>query len=222
MTHQDSHDPIDDARLDALLADARQTWHATPEPPLDEMWAEIEAAHFDSLSAAPVVPIRRGAPSWRVLAMGLAAALVAGVGIGRWTAASSPTDAAVIAVADSTARKDPGPVSQATTEYIGEAVALLAALPRDPASGTVSDAQFAAQATDLLSTTRLLLDSSAGNDPRLRALLEDLELVLAQVARLPAQRGGGEELDLIRQALEQREVVSRLRVAAAAMSAGDD
>ena len=221
MTHQDSHDPIDDARLDALLADARQTWHAAPEPPLDAMWAEIETAHFDSLSAAPVLTVRRGAPTWRSLAMGIAAALVAGVGIGRWTATTSPTDAAVIASADSVAGKAPGPMSQATTEYIGETVALLTALPRDPAGGTVSDAQFAAQAADLLSTTRLLLDSSAGDDPRLRALLEDLALVLAQVARLPAQKGG-EELDLIRQALEQREVVSRLRVAAAAMSAGDD
>jgi hypothetical protein len=221
MTHQDSHDPIDDTRLDALLADARQTWHAAPEPPLDEMWAEIEAAHFDSLSTTPAVPFRRGTPSWRALAMGIAAALVAGVGIGRWTALTSPTDAPALAVADPSVKKEPGPVSQATTEYIGETVALLTALPRDPASGAVSDAQFAAQAADLLSTTRLLLDSSAGDDPRLRALLEDLELVLAQVARLPAQRGG-EELEIIRQALEQREVVSRLRVAAAAMSAGDD
>jgi hypothetical protein len=40
-------------------------------------------------------------------------------------------------------------------------------------------------ARDLLTTTRLLLDSPAGADPARRELLETLELVLVQIARLP-------------------------------------
>ena len=69
------------------------------------------------------------------------------------------------------------------------------------------------QATDLLSTTRLLLDSpAAASDARLKQLLEDLELVLAQLSRLPAEHGGA-EIDLITEALERRDVVPRLRSA---------
>jgi hypothetical protein len=68
---------------------------------------------------------------------------------------------------------------------------------------------FTEQARDLLLTTRLLLDSRAQTDPRTRALLEDLELILVQIAQVPAR--DGEELDLLNDALEQREVLPRLR-----------
>jgi len=63
-------------------------------------------------------------------------------------------------------------------------------------------------ARELLSTTRLLLDSGV-EDPRFRELLEDLELVLAQVVRL---RDATPAMDaaLIAQALDQREVLPRL------------
>jgi hypothetical protein len=76
------------------------------------------------------------------------------------------------------------------------------------------------RAHDLLLTTRLLLDSPAAADPRFRALLEDLELVLAQVVRLQSEQRR-DELDLIRQALEQRDVLLRLRTAVADISADD-
>jgi hypothetical protein len=68
---------------------------------------------------------------------------------------------------------------------------------------------FESQARDLLMTTRLLLDARGITDPRTRGLLEDLELVLVQIAQL----GGpdGEELDLLNDALEQKEVLPRLR-----------
>jgi hypothetical protein len=72
--------------------------------------------------------------------------------------------------------------------------------------------QFARQARDLLGTTRLILDCPAGQDPRLKGLLEDLEGVLAQIAQLPA-RGDREDVQLINQGLEQRNVLLRLRTA---------
>jgi hypothetical protein len=65
--------------------------------------------------------------------------------------------------------------------------------------------------------TRLLLDSPAASDPRLRDLLEDLELVLAQVARLRASPHA-EELTFIAAAMDERDVVPRIRTAAASMS----
>jgi hypothetical protein len=56
------------------------------------------------------------------------------------------------------------------------------------------------------------MDSPAAQDPKLRQLLEDLELVLVQVARLRGERNKG-DLDLIHQAVEQGDVLSRLNTA---------
>jgi hypothetical protein len=106
-----------------------------------------------------------------------------------------------------------------TSRYLGQTAALLVALPAELRAGR-ADQRFVSQAGDLLSTTRLLLDSDAAANADVRRLLEDLELVLAQIARLPARRGA-EELDLITQTLEDRDVVPRLRSAAAEISALD-
>ena len=57
-----------------------------------------------------------------------------------------------------------------------------------------------------------MLDSPAARDGRLKALLEDLELVLAQIAQLPAG-GDKEDVQLITQGLDERSVLLRLRTA---------
>jgi t-SNARE complex subunit (syntaxin) len=54
----------------------------------------------------------------------------------------------------------------------------------------------------------------------MKDLLEDLELVLAQVARLQSQRPG-EAITLINEALEERDVVPRIRSAVADLSGSD-
>jgi hypothetical protein len=69
-----------------------------------------------------------------------------------------------------------------------------------------------ASARQLLATNRLLLDSPAAIDPATRLLLEDLELVLAEIAQL-APRPNSPDLDLINEGLERGAVMSRLRTA---------
>ena len=219
--------------MDERTREALRGYRVPPEPPLDEMWDAIEARHF----GAPAVALtdrapargrssrrwRLGAPSWGVLVVGMAATLLLGVGVGRMSRNIAPTYT----------QSDPGdgrydywtanaePYRRATTEYLGETVALLTALPAAARDGQ-PDARFVTQAGDLLSTTRLLLDSpAAASDPRLKSLLEDLELVLAQLARLPAEHGGP-ELNLITEALVQRDVVPRLRSAVVSISSSDD
>src|SRR5438093_834383 len=59
---------------------------------------------------------------------------------------------------------------------------------------------------------RLMLDSPAGKGARLKGLLEDLELVLAQIAQLPAS-ADREDVQSINQGLDQRSVLLRLRTA---------
>ena len=68
-------------------------------------------------------------------------------------------------------------------------------------------------ARDVLTSTRLLLDSPAAKDPQFRALFTDLELVLAQIVQLsgaPLQAG---ERELIERAMQDRDLLPRLRSA---------
>lgn len=99
--------------------------------------------------------------------------------------------------------------------YLGQATALLIALAGDaPRSG--DDSRLVRRAGELLTTTRLLLDAPTVDD-KTRALLEDLELVLTQVVRIQTE-SGREDLRLIREALEQRDLLPRLHTAVVAGS----
>ena len=220
--------------LDERTREALRGYRVPPPAPLDDMWYAIEQRHF----GAPVVSLvdrakardagaarrRFSAPSWTIVLIGMAATLLIGVSIGRLSNGVAPRIAAETSPPEGrydywTANSEP--YRQATTQYLGETAALLTALPAAARDGQ-PDARFVTHAGDLLSTTRLLLDSpAAASDPRLKNLLEDLELVLAQLARLPAERRGP-ELTLIAEALEQRDVVPRLRSAVASISSDDN
>ena len=131
------------------------------------------------------------------------------------TAGTAPSTVASNAASQTT---DTSAVADAyrdqTNRYLGQAAALLISLPAKEANGA-TDAAFASKATDLLVTTRLLIDSPAAmQDPKLRSLLEDLELVLVQIARLRTEKNRA-DLDLIHQAVEQGDVLSRLNSAVA-------
>ena len=184
-----------------------------PDAPLEEMWQVIENAHFDARAANS---------RWTRTAPWLAAAatLVIGIGIGRYVPrAKTSTSAPVVAASNMAAPvADTSAVADAyrdqTSHYLGQAAALLISLPAKDVSGK-TDASFANKAADLLVTTRLLIDSpAASGDPKLRSLLEDLELVLVQIARLHGEKNKS-DLDLIHQAVEQGDVISRLNSAAA-------
>jgi hypothetical protein len=213
--------------LDDTTRAALRAYRSPPEPPLEEMWRAIEDRQFRTRRAS-LGGARRAAPAW----LAAAAAMALGVGIGRYAVPArvdAPAVAETVVARPSTAARDASvlfeaqldvPYEVATSRYLGQTAALLTALPSVYGPGLV-DAQFSAQARDLLQTTRLLLDSPAGDDPDLRALLSDLELVLAQVAGLRSSQDR-EELDLITEALEQRDVLLRLQSVVAQISyAGD-
>lgn len=83
---------------------------------------------------------------------------------------------------------------------------------RDALRGDETAELSPATARQLLVRNRLLLDSPAAQDPRMRRLLEDLELVLAQIAQLPADEPSG-DTDLIADGMEAGDVLTRLRSA---------
>jgi hypothetical protein len=262
---------VTDDQFGEFLRRAARDYNAPPEPPREEMWAAISATRRASRAvpaAIEVIPIRR--PTWLRTAIGIAAVLLIGIAIGRFSSrgridvagrAAPVGRVAVSAEPGASPFRDTGSLSSAvgvpgqsqpvagdpdgarqgsevarmgerfaasrardprqprsggtyraaTLQHLVQAEVLLTSFRAEARGGAV-DQQVAEWARDLLSTTRLLLDSPAAADPQLRRLLDDLEVLLAQIAQLPAQRGRG-EADLIDEAVEQRDVITRLRTA---------
>ncbi len=197
-------DQHEDPKFEQWLQDAARTTYHTPRtPPRDEMWNKIVAARRNKR----VIELR----PWMRWAVAVAAVLILGIGIGRWTA-HQPV--ATVAAVDSTAQAQSDLVYQvAATQYLSHTEAFLTSFRADIGShGAVHGARFALQARDLLSTTRLMLDSPAGKDQRLRSLLEDLELLLVQISQLDPGRDG-HDTDLITQGMNQSNVLPKLRSA---------
>ena len=203
-------------RLDELLDDARRTWPMPPEPDYQAMWGRIEREAFSGVRAK-----ESRTPSWRVFSIGIAATLMVGVGLGRLSmkqAAPSESVPTLAAVTTDTTPTRASEYDRAASELLGRTVVLLTSLPDDARSAGAE--RFSNNAIELLTSTRLLLDSPAASDARVKDLLEDLELVLAQIAMLQSGRTR-QEIDLITDALEEREVVPRIRSAVARLSRGD-
>ena len=99
----------------------------------------------------------------------------------------------------------------ALSQHLGQSEAFLTLFRSSVRSGHVDPVAFAA-ARQLLSTNRLLLDSRAGADPRSRQLLQDLELVLAQIAQLGAAADSS-DMHIVTQDMDQGDVLPRLRTA---------
>jgi hypothetical protein len=195
MTHFERDDRLNDRLLDV----ARQ-YHAPLPTPREDMWSAIAAGRQRRFERR-----RRGLPiRW---GLALAAVLVLGVALGRWTMsgrgsiASGPTGV-------------PSDVAYqvAASQYLSRTEVLLTDFRAESRRGRL-DPQFLAAARDLLTTTRLMLDSPAAKDQHLKNLLEDLELVLAQITQLPAEPGRQNEMDLINQGMDQHGVLTRLRTA---------
>ena len=238
-----------DARFEALMRDAARTYNRAPDggpPDVEALWSAIDrelsttepapqpAAERPTLTVVRGTVDRDGAPQrgpyWRTPPSWIrtAAVLLLGVALGRATATLGPTPgvpSAGVAIATSQTgaaadSADAAPSDAATNEYLGRAEALLAALPEELRARR-ADPTYLSRADALLLETRLLLDSPASADPALRSLFDDLEIVLAQVVRLQAGRDET-RVDLLTQALEQRDVMPRLRDAVAGGMVADN
>jgi len=212
---------MEENRFDDVLRGLPRTFNDPPTPPLDEMWAVIEDKHFNPPASAPQWSRSRSLLPW----LAAAATLVIGIGIGRNLSVDAPTPQAIsqpVSPTTATSASQSEVVDayrDETTQYLGQTAALLISLPAAGAPD-LSDARFAGTASDLLVTTRLLMDSPAAQDPKLRGLLEDLELVLVQIARLRVERNKS-DLDLIHQTVEQGDVMSRLNTAVVTNQSGE-
>ncbi|MEK9500451.1 hypothetical protein WI372_05640 [Gemmatimonadota bacterium DH-20] len=213
----------DDSRRDSpddlpeeWLEMARTTYHPPGDTPREEMWEAISArisAEPRSIHSAP----SRRLGGWISLAAAAGVALMLGVGLGRWSMpdAAPPNSAEppARAAADAARPTEGGAaVRLATARHLNDADALLSFVSVD-ASGGRADRDVGVWGRQLLTETRLLLDSSVGGDPAVRRVLEDLEIVLAQIALLgsdvdPARARS--ELDLIAEGLRNNGVRGRI------------
>jgi hypothetical protein len=209
-----------DDRLDDRLRDAAREYNEPPETPREAMWERIVTARkqTEDMERTPtaITPLRRVRSHGRLRpiswAAGIAAVLALGIGLGRLTIHTAPPAAIPGPVASHTApRVSVAAYELATTEHLGQSEAFLTLFRASVRRGG-NEQLASATARQLLATNRLLLDSPASDDARVRALLQDLELVLAEISQLSPQPRT-RDLDLIDEGLEQGGVLSRLRTA---------
>lgn len=206
-------------RFDERLRQIAREYNEPPPTPREEMWASIQAAR-DEEATHRFSPRHRGWIAWGV---GIAAVLMVGVGLGRLSV--RPADAPPMASASSESIPAPAPGGTgeagetayrvAATQHLGRAEVLLTSFRSEARTGDI-DSRVGVWAKDLLSTTRLLLDSPAGEDEKLRVLLEDLELVLVQLSQLPPDGSSEEakqELEMATNAIEQGAMLPKIRTA---------
>ena len=206
-------DDSENDRLEPRLHELAEAYHRPPAVPRDEMWAAmVEARH-----AAPGHAVPGWGRRWIPWGLAAAAVLVLGIAIGRvWEQRTPPGSSALAEHATAPAAGVAYRV--AAGQHLARVDALLAQFRAD-ARTLHSDGQLAGAARNLLAQHRLLLDSPAARDPRLRALLDDLELVLAEIAQISAGHGV-DGSDLILQALEHNGVLLRLHSAMPSDPAG--
>lgn len=128
----------------------------------------------------------------------------------RLASATRPPVRSVTPAPEAAARRDGGSAtySIASQQHLTRAEALVAVVSAMPADAAL-DSLTGRWARDVLTNTRLLLDSPAGDDPARRRLLEDLETVLVQLV----QRSGrtAEDRAMIDRTLQKTQILTRLR-----------
>jgi len=197
-------DQHEDPKFEAWLKESAESYHSPLPTPREEMWKRIEAARRHK----QVVEIR----PWLRWALAAAAVLVLGIGIGR-VSVQTPQVAVrpLNSVADTIDALANQAYQIAATQYLSRTETFLTAFRAD-ANRSANTARLARQARELLTTTQLMLDSPAARDPRLRSLLEDLELVLMQISLLNPLEDDHDR-DLITQGMNQSNVLPKLRSA---------
>ena len=195
--------------LDARIREAAQAqYNPPPAVPRDAIWAGIQEGRAAAdRSDVIALPARRPSVArWAAWITGVAALLAVGIGIGRFSSPEAPGTVVGTSPSSTGSTGSTVALDVATLNHLSRAEALLTAFRAEGVSP-----EFTGLVAELLTSTRLLLDTRAVSDPRTRLLLEDLELILVQLMGLEA--ADGVERDLINDGLETRQVLPRLRTA---------
>ena len=212
-----------------------RAYNDPPAPPADEMWdvisrrlaeegeqeAEVPGDPNQDPSVVDLSSRRRSSRVawWLRPSLAAAAILILGVALGRWSRPLSmeePGPPAGLAAGNEASPGRVGPASPGfpavAASYLQDTESFLTLLRADAREGRLNGG-LETWAKVLLLQTRVLLDSPQAEDPGVRVLLEDLELVLVQVIQLPASEGdrGREELRWIDEGVEAHQVLPRVQ-----------
>jgi hypothetical protein len=208
----------DDERMDGRIQELARGLNEPPPTPRAAMWERIQAERASRRPA--VIPLRRRV-RWVGWAVGLAATLALGVALGRLSMRSEPATPVAAAPEAATGLEAgvPAAYQVATAEHLGQVETFLTVFSAEaPGGRRLTNADFEMPARQLLRRTRMLRQSPvAANDMALRALLDDVELVLLQITAF-AQVGDEQELDFVEQGITERSVMLRLRSALPSVS----
>jgi len=218
----------ENGHTDELRKMMREVYNPPPPTPREEIWARIareltEPGGQEDPEASDLDRARRRQrrrQGWRPpRALGWTAAaaalLVLGIGIGR---TMGPAPGAPVRDALTTGSSVPSrhsPLRRATLEHLVRTEALLAVVKSEGRSGSL-DPEVGRWAQGLLTETRLFLDAREATDPALRELMEDLELILAQIVGV-ARTGSGDEartrteLNLALESMRDQKILTRLQ-----------
>lgn len=213
----------DTSGSDEELTHLYKAANPVPPTPSDEIWPKIEAKLPGGSAQAhprvePMSRLPRG-PVWK-WAAAAGVVLAIGVGIGRSSVAAPDGDVAI----RPPRTVDPLPASQPslqafdalTRSRIADLEPLLTMISTDGDGGRY-DPQMGEWAKGQLNRTRLALDSPGASDPVVRAVLEDLELILMQVATLAdvGEARASQEMSLIARAIDEQGLLDRVRAMSA-------
>lgn len=198
-------------RFDDFLKRTLDELDPVPPTPREEIWARIERER----SFAKTVRRTTSPRTWAGWGAGLAAMLAIGIGLGRMSTTPQPATDRPIAAAPASAPATAASASRmayklTVADYMTSAEALLTSFRTQPKGK--SDPDLTKWANELLTNTRLLLDSPAADDPKTAQLLQDLELILAQIAHESASTKV--EQDIIKDGMKKTAVLPRLRATA--------
>lgn len=204
----------DDEKFNDLIQPHAAGYRTDVPVPADELWGRIERDVADAIG-----PTRRPGPGrriWLFTASGLAAALLIGVGIGRWTSPRAPAEPAAlrVAVAADDAPRRRAHLRATAYDHLGETELFLTEVRADLKAGR-RDADRAERSRELLARTRLLLRGRELQSPGVTRLLEDVELLLAEIGIVPDTGGQPRSTDaaLLEESLTRNDIIPRIRTA---------
>jgi hypothetical protein len=199
----------DDEKFDAWLKDVASDYNRPPATvPREAMWESISRS---LPAAAPVVvtplrPVHR--TRWIPLAAAAAVLVVVSYQLGQRNAS---TEVAPVVSSVPAPRADSALYAKAAEQHLGRADALLTSVRSSGETGEI-DPTLQVWARELLSDTRLLLDSPAANDAARERLLQDLEFTLAQIVQLSAASTPDDQR-MVERSLQRGELLTRIRTA---------
>ncbi|HEY5547580.1 MAG TPA: hypothetical protein VIK50_16110 [Gemmatimonadaceae bacterium] len=200
---------MSEERFEAWLKEHAADYHRPPaEVPRNEMWDAITRTR--AARPAPVAGHIGSRISPVRYAIAASLLIGAGIGLGYWMRGPDAVTPAVVAslpaATDSAIRSATYDV--ASVQHLTAVEALLTSFRKDERAE--SDVAMRRWARDLLASTRLLMDSPAGEVASRRQLLEDLEYVLAQIVQLDPN-APAEDRAMVDRAINREQVLTRIR-----------